>query len=525
MRLKETRLKIFVAKNFVAVLVVLAAVVFFALIAFSSLDNYLKAFFLLIDLIACGALLKRLTGIEGYYGLLLLRGEKGFRTMQWVANHFPKESRFLADWGFTVGFGVPYALFAFRKQSGKRRAVVSLAAIAFQLFFFFSQFASASSGLNSSNALVWLTLLVLLSTGLFGTGFLLLAQHAFEVLTIPGTAPGVTLLLPFVTVPWEAVFAIVIIMIVHELAHGVLCYIEKLRVKSSGLLLFGFLPIGAFVEPDEKQLSRTNLLKKRRILAVGSASNLLFFMIFLALAASVTFAVQQTISKVVVEKNTLPAFANGEAITAVDGIQIRSAEQLSSLLVLKAYGGNVTSVFETSAGVKQAAFARLVVQKIRVGSPASGVLKEKQEIKRVNGMPVADVVSLRAALSNAREGDVVVLETSEGVKRVTLGPGGKLGVELGEEIGFEARNVPREGFAWLYALLSFLAIVFFWTYSLNFILAVVNLLPIVITDGQRIVFEEARAKFGKKNGLRVSLAFSAIALALLVLNALPWFLK
>ncbi|NYZ78361.1 hypothetical protein H0N96_03095 [Candidatus Micrarchaeota archaeon] len=248
-------------------LVVIAAIVFFALVAVSSLDNFLKAVFMLADLMACGALLKRLAEIEGYYGLLLLRSEKGFNTMTLVAKRLPRASRFLADWGFTVGFGLPYSLFVFRKQKQlKRFAALALAAIAFEAFFFLAQ------PTGSLNSLLLLTFAVTALAGLFGMGFLLLAQHAFNVLTVPGTAPGVTLLIPFVTVPWEAIFAIVIIMIVHELAHGVLCRIEKIRLRSSGLLLLGFLPIGAFVEPDEKQLAKAALPKKRRILAAGSAS-------------------------------------------------------------------------------------------------------------------------------------------------------------------------------------------------------------------------------------------------------------
>ncbi|NYZ77909.1 site-2 protease family protein, partial [Candidatus Micrarchaeota archaeon] len=282
--------------------------------------------------------------------------------------------------------------------------------------------------------------------------------------------------------------------------------------------------IGAFVEPDEKQLAKAALPKKRRILAAGSASNLFFFIAFLFLAAATAFALQQTIAGVAVEKTLVPQFAVGEKIIAVDGISVKSADALKTTLVAKATAGTSAAVFETSAGVKNVAFARLLIQSVKQGSPSQGVLQAGEEIKRVNGVNASEVASLRAALANAREGDVAVLETSEGVKRVTLGAGGKLGVELVQELGFEARNIPKTGLDWLYALLSFLAIVFFWTYSLNFILALVNLLPIVITDGQRIVFEEARAKFGKKNGLRISLAFSAIALALLALNALPWFL-
>ncbi len=506
------------SNKILAAFVVALAIVFFAFVAFSVLDNYLKAFFLLVDLVACGALLKRLTGVEGYYGLLLLRGEKGFKTMRVIATRFARESRFVADWGFAVGFGVPYSLLVFRKHL-KRFLALAVCALAFEAFFFFAQPAGAFDSL----LLVSFALAVLV--GLFGLGFFLLAQHAFAVLTVPGTTPGVTLLIPFLTVPWQAVFAIIIIAVVHELAHGVLCNVERLRLKSSGLLLFGFLPVGAFVEPDEEKFKRITLQKKRRILSAGSASNLVFFLVFLVAASLAALALQQTIASVEIEKTLVPQFVVGEKIFSVDGIPVKSADALKVMLVKKASAGEGTAEFATSASEKRASFVRVVIQRVRPDSPAAGVLHEGEEILRVNAANASDVASLRAALANASAGDVAVLETSEGVKRVTLAVGGKLGVELAQEIAFDARDVPRVGFEWVYVLLSFLAIVFSYTFMLNFVLALVNLLPIIITDGQRIIFEEFSAAFGKKNGFRVSLAFSAAALALLALNALPWFLK
>ena len=61
---------------------------------------------------------------------------------------------------------------------------------------------------------------------------------------------------PGVTIPIEAIVAVAVIAIVHETAHGVMCVIAKLRLQSSGALLLGWLPIGAFVEPDEKAFKR-----------------------------------------------------------------------------------------------------------------------------------------------------------------------------------------------------------------------------------------------------------------------------
>lgn len=54
-------------------------------------------------------------------------------------------------------------------------------------------------------------------------------------------------------IPLLAGIGLVIALVVHELAHAVLCRVEGIKVKSMGLLV-ALIPIGAFVEPDSDQL-------------------------------------------------------------------------------------------------------------------------------------------------------------------------------------------------------------------------------------------------------------------------------
>jgi membrane-associated protease RseP (regulator of RpoE activity) len=76
----------------------------------------------------------------------------------------------------------------------------------------------------------------------------------------------------------------------------------------------------------------------------------------------------------------------------------------------------------------------------------------------------------------------------------------------------------------LYSLFSLLLVILAYCFLLNFVLAAVNLLPIFITDGQRIFFEEFSAVpvLGKKKGAVLSFAVGLLTVALLVINALPW---
>lgn len=61
--------------------------------------------------------------------------------------------------------------------------------------------------------------------------------------------PGLNEYIPLV---WGAI-GLIVALVIHELAHAVLCRVEGVRVKSMGLLTL-IVPIGGFAEPDEEQL-------------------------------------------------------------------------------------------------------------------------------------------------------------------------------------------------------------------------------------------------------------------------------
>ena len=62
--------------------------------------------------------------------------------------------------------------------------------------------------------------------------------------------PGLNDYIPLV---WGAI-GLMVTLVVHELAHAVLCRTEGVGVKSMGALLLGIVPIGGFAEPDEGEL-------------------------------------------------------------------------------------------------------------------------------------------------------------------------------------------------------------------------------------------------------------------------------
>lgn len=86
-----------------------------------------------------------------------------------------------------------------------------------------------------------------------------------------------TLLIPVLTIRlyWLPYFflAVVIIVLTHELAHGIIARLEGIPILSSGILAF-LVFFGAFVEQDEKEFEKAPLLARLRMLAAGSSTNL-----------------------------------------------------------------------------------------------------------------------------------------------------------------------------------------------------------------------------------------------------------
>lgn len=84
------------------------------------------------------------------------------------------------------------------------------------------------------------------------------------VLAIPGLNP----LLPF----WFGLLALIIALVFHEMAHGLQSRANDVGVKHTGLL-YGVVPLGAFVEPDEKDVEKASRRARLDIYTAGITTN------------------------------------------------------------------------------------------------------------------------------------------------------------------------------------------------------------------------------------------------------------
>ncbi len=106
----------------------------------------------------------------------------------------------------------------------------------------------------------------------------LLLNNLIKFFLKPETATPVQPLIPGVTIsaeslPWFMMAAGIVIL-VHELSHGIQCNMEGVKVKSAAIMV-AVITFGGAVEPDEEEMEKASLLSRLRIFASGSIVNLI----------------------------------------------------------------------------------------------------------------------------------------------------------------------------------------------------------------------------------------------------------
>jgi membrane-associated protease RseP (regulator of RpoE activity) len=122
--------------------------------------------------------------------------------------------------------------------------------------------------------------------------------------------PGINPYLPIVD-GWAA---LIVAMIVHEGAHGVVARSLGFPVKSSGLLFFLFVPIGAFVEVDEDALKAAKARDSGRVLAAGAGVNFVLGVVFLLVLFSLVSSMAPAARGVAVTQVITDLNVNGTVV-------------------------------------------------------------------------------------------------------------------------------------------------------------------------------------------------------------------
>lgn len=255
--------------------------------------------------------------------------------------------------------------------------------------------------------------------------------------------PSVSLVIPGVEIPGSPIYipfaygivALATVLIVHEFSHGILARVEKINIKSIGLLLFAVLP-GAFVEPDEEDMKKAEKTSRMRVYAAGSIANISLFVVAFLITMSISsFVIPETFHE--------------------DGIQI---------------------------------------ERVLEGTPAYDILQTGMIIESLNGVNVTDGNAYSNALSTLKPGKTVNVTTDRGNYSFVAGKNpnnnslGYMGVQAVKnyQINDNVANTYGNTLPWIWFSLLEL---FNWIAFLNLAIGLFNLLPMKPLDGGHLLEE------------------------------------
>jgi membrane-associated protease RseP (regulator of RpoE activity) len=411
-----------------------------------------------IALFVSGIAIQRAAGLNGGFGFYMVSSRKGLRAIDSVSKKNIKFWDAMAVWGLTLGFGLVTYPLVKGKMDKRVFALGILTSIAIMLFvlpqlltayqfisipWLQSAISSQSSSPQGASlvsyaitavtvvfgfsgfiifSILWNAASILMGVGQFLLSY---ASGAANISALSSQVPGVAPLIPGFTIPLVAgIASLLVLMCVHEMSHGVLARMAKVRLKSLGVVAFGMIPFSAYVDLDERMVKKLDAPKQTRIFAAGVAANFMAMFVFFALTLIIVYCVAPT------------AYSYGVFVTGT-----------------------------------------------APGYPANGVLKSGMRILEWNGQSITSLSTLVAAGAKDRPNGTVSVVTGSGtfLFKAVAEPGnssrGIIGVDLGEQAAITT----------LYAKLVYFLYTFFaLSMLLNFFVALVNLLPVWVFDGWRV---------------------------------------
>jgi len=332
----------------------------------------------------------------------------------------------------------------------------------------------------------------------FGFAFMIFGTYAIVktmvlfFITPTKVDTGMALVLPGMNLPgfgilsfWHWIIAIFLLAIVHEGAHGVMARAHNIKIKSSGFAFFSiFVPLlpAAFVEPDDKMLKKQSDYVQYSVYASGPMINIL-------IAFLLIFALPWVNPMNIAGDNLAPyedyfSDSNGFSVNIMPHLPAHNASMRDGMI-----------------------------------------------IQSVNGVVVKDYLDFYKKMQGVKPGNEITLgaENDDGKKEYTFTtiehpdiPGkGYIGV-IGlrnERLIKQEHNISGQIFYWVKGF-------FIWFYLFNLALGLINLLPLGIVDGGRMLQVLLNRLFkNKKRAQEYWVWISFLLLALLLIGMLAHYLK
>ncbi len=363
--------------------------------------------------------------------------------------------------------------------------------------------------LRASRYLSWIALLLVPFVA--GIALYLIVNSVIGLVSTPAVGqavrdlgPGTILLLPGINPILPIVYgwiAIVIAIMVHEGAHGIIARNVGLNVKSSGLLFFLFVPIGAFVDVDEEQIKKAKPRSALKVMAGGGGANIIIAVVCLLGVLLIVSSLTPVIDNGVYINGVtagMPAQSAGllpnDVIISVDNVKINSTADLRTILDNK-----------TAGDMLQVTVARGNQWTYHYSTTVNLTTSEN---RTVMGILSSDLLT-QARLDNYRTFSIDRLAMY--LVPPTLAQG---------LVPFSDTLSPFYT-SWMGPQWQIIANVLFWVWFINFNLAIFNALPIYPLDGGRILNIALKKVGGNKMSEKAiraaTLAITAVCIILVVL--------
>ena len=306
--------------------------------------------------------------------------------------------------------------------------------------------------------------------------------------------PGINPYLP-ILYGWLAIIAAIV---VHEGAHGMIARSLGFRVKSSGLLFFLVIPVGAFVDVDEEQMAKAKPKNSVRVLAAGPGAN-------------IAVAIVCLLGVLIITSGLTPVVDGLYVFDVMEGMPAEDAGLLLEDVIVSVDDTPVTNFDDFKAALEDKNpndIMRITVARGKMWRDrfSTSVKLTEYEGRAFLGVSVGEILTeqrLRTYQKLATE--TLYLHFMP----PTLAPG--LVPFSGALNDFYTHTL---GENW-----HILANIFFWLWFVNVNVAIFNALPIYPLDGGRAFKSVLKSVLGRRAGGRIASRLTSVV-AVILLSAI-----
>lgn len=266
--------------------------------------------------------------------MFLRRTDRGLKFIDNFAKKHTSALKTFGTFGIILAFGALGAGYVYKTEKKKNPLAKTLTALAVLLVIVY---------------LLKFKTIYALSGAIFGaSGFVAvqLVEGIINMFLQPSAASQMQFVLPIQTtsapvfyVPIDFwLISIFVLLVVHEFSHAFVSRAEGIKVNSLGYGFMAVIPLG-FAEPDEKQIKKTESIKKSRIFSAGSFSNIITAVISALLLMAAAFTVTALYKTDGVRYGTVvsgsPAdmyFPHNGTINEINGVIIHNTNELATLM-------------------------------------------------------------------------------------------------------------------------------------------------------------------------------------------------